>query len=181
MHIMIDCETLGVGPTAALLQIAAVAFEPVNGGKVLNKQVFNQYVKPHQEATVDAGTLGFWLSQSEAARKNLVGGLKRARAEQGVLLDFINWPAQMDLSWNNIGGVWSHGSTADLTWLMSAFVRNNYLVPWHYRAPRDTRTLFEIVGGQPKVNDNTLVHHDASHDILAQVTMVQEAMGRLGR
>lgn len=49
---------------------------------------------------------------------------------------------------NEWGGLrlWSHGAATDAPWLAAAYHACGLPVPWHYRAPRDTRTLFDLAG-----------------------------------
>lgn len=42
--------------------------------------------------------------------------------------------------------LWSHGSHFDSPILAAAYRAVGLPVPWHYRAPRDTRTCFDLVG-----------------------------------
>lgn len=42
--------------------------------------------------------------------------------------------------------LWSHGAATDAPWLAAAYHACGLPVPWHYRAPRDTRTLFDLAG-----------------------------------
>lgn len=42
--------------------------------------------------------------------------------------------------------LWSHGAATDGPWLAAAYKACGLPVPWHYRAPRDTRTCFDMAG-----------------------------------
>lgn len=42
--------------------------------------------------------------------------------------------------------LWSHGASFDPPILAAAYKAVGLPVPWHYRAPRDTRTLFDVAG-----------------------------------
>ena len=78
MHVMIDVETLGTRPDAALLQVAAIAFEPFSGGKVLNGKAFNQYVMVQDnEGSIDNGTVAFWLKQNQTAQRRVAEALEK--------------------------------------------------------------------------------------------------------
>ena len=46
----------------------------------------------------------------------------------------------------NTVSLWSHGAAFDSPILAAAYAACGLPVPWHYRAPRDTRTLFDIAG-----------------------------------
>lgn len=181
MHVMIDLETWGVRPDAAISQVGAVAFEPRSGGRILNRsdQTFNEYVLLQDGAgSIDHGTLAWWLTQPAEAQARLAGGLqKRARPLQEVLTALTEWPERcLNTSWELIDGVWCNGLGFDVPVLASAFAKIGRTPPWSYRAGRDTRTLFEVAGGTPTVDGVGLTSHDASDDAMFQAMQVQAAM-----
>lgn len=178
MHVMIDLETLGTRPDAAIIQIGAVLFEPVSGGKILNGKGFNKHVLVQDgTGTVDHGTIAFWLQ--EASAKKMGEALeKRADSLHEVLEAFTSWPElEADLDWKTVGGVWANPSDFDLPILKSAYARFGSDVPWDRRATRDARTLFELVGGRPEIDWTGMTPHDAFDDAVGQAMQVQKAIG----
>lgn len=178
MHVMIGIKTLGTRPDAAIIQIGAVLFEPVSGGKILNGKGFNQYVQVQDNAgTVDHGTVAFWLQ--EASAKKMGKALeKEATSLATVLENFVLWPiALAGLDWKAVGGVWANPSDFDLPILKSAYARFGQDVPWDRRATRDARTLFELVGGRPEIDWTGMTPHDAFDDAVGQAMQVQKAIG----
>lgn len=179
MHIMIDLETLSVRPDAAIIQIGAVLFEPVHGGKILNDQPFNQYVAIQDgTGSIDHDTLVWWLRQPNA--KTLADGLENANPLATVLENFIEFPQQIPgLSWETIGGVWAKPSTFDLAVLSSAFSKFGEEPPWEHWKTRCAKTVFELVGGTPKVDETGLQSHDALDDAVKQAMQLQKAFSIL--
>ena len=117
MHVMIDIETLSTRTDAVILQIGAVAFEPLFGGKVSVGDAYSRYVDfTNQPRHVDADTLIWWLEQDHA-RDVLVRGLRSDDALDlaEVLQGFGEWYAGLQPS-----GVWSHGAAFDIPILESA-------------------------------------------------------------
>lgn len=181
MHVMIDLETLGVEPNAAILQIGAVMFEPVSGGKILTKEAFNMYVKPAKDASVSEGTFRWWLTQEHAARVRMVEGLQSAQGEAHVLEALVEWPTtSYKYTWEAISGVWANGAAFDIPLLQSAFYRQGFPTPWIYNTVRDTRTLFWLTE-YPQVDTTGFLKHDALDDAIIQAMQVQQAMRHLGR
>lgn len=179
MHIMLDLETLSTRPDAAIIQIGAVLFEPVYGGKILNNKPFNKFTLLQDgQGTIDTSTFAWWLQQPHAPR---VG---KALEEQGVILadalsDFIKWPQEAHgLGWDAIGGIWAKPSNFDIAILHSAFARHGVEPPWDHRSTRCSRTLFETTGGAPEIDWTGLVAHDAFDDALGQAMQLQKACGR---
>lgn len=186
MHIMIDLETWGTRPDAAISQVGAVAFEPRSGGRVYDRsdQTFNEYVLMQDGAgSVDHATVAWWLTQSAEAQGRLSSGMqKRARPLHDVLTALAEWPERcLDASWETIDGVWCHGLAFDVPVLCSAYAKCGRVPPWSYRAGRDTRTLFDLAGGAPEVDSTGFVGHDALDDAMRQAMQVQAALALLGQ
>ena len=182
MDVMIDLETLGTRPDAAIIQIGAVLFEPLFGGKILNGKGFNRHVLVQDGGgTIDHGTVCFWLAEKSAAK--MAEELSTKADFLGhVLQAFVDWPVKAhDLSWEAITGVWASPSDFDIPIMKSAFARTGMSVPWDRRATRDARTLFNLVGGRPEIDWAGFVAHDAYDDAVGQAMQVQKAMGLLRR
>lgn len=179
MHVMIDLETLGTRPNAAIIQVGAVMFEPVSGGKILNNKAFDRHVLIQDgSGTVDHGTLCFWLTEKSAPE------MGKALTERAVFLgqvlqDFLVWPGEHDLTWEAIEGVWAMPSDFDLPILRSAFAFFGMDAPWDRRCTRDARTLFSLVGGAPEIDWTGMTHHNAVDDAVGQAMQVQKAMALL--
>lgn len=180
MHIMIDLETLGTRPDAAIIQLGAVLFEPKSGGKILNNKAFNQYILVQDgSGSIDHSTLCFWLTEKSALKMGTALSTE-ARHLAEVLGAFIQWPEQeLDLSWEAIEGVWAKPDVFDLPVLKSAFNRVGRDAPWDRRASRDAQTLFSLVGGAPEIDWTGFTHHDALDDAIGQAMQVQMALGKL--
>lgn len=68
--------------------------------------------------------------------------------------------------------IWAKPPSFDLVLLEAAFQRCSINIPWHYRTPRDCRTLFDITGAkQPDVG----TAHNALDDAKSQALGVIEA------
>jgi len=177
MHLMLDLETLGVGPNAAIIEVGAVLFEAKPNGKILNGKPFQMFVEPNKEARIDMSTVFWWFKQNPAARERFSKAYPAEFvSEVYVAKAFETWEAVQDLGgWSQIEGVWSHGAVFDQPLLESLFYRNGKRFPWHYAVSRDTRTLFSIIGGYPSIDNQGFVQHSAVDDCIMQAMMVQKA------
>jgi hypothetical protein len=176
--VMVDLETLSLSPNCAITQIGAVAFDLE--GLVLPAE-FSQYISEFTpECDVDPKTFAWWLGQKSSG--TLAAGILGENATDlaGALWAFEDWYQLFP----NVQRIWSHGAATDLTWLVCAYERIGLKAPWHYRAPRDTRTLFDLVGGAPdraECGYNESEAHDALQDCRVQARQVQEAYRMLAR
>lgn len=179
MHVMIDLETLSTRTDAAIVQIGAVLFEPVSGGKVRNDRPFNRHVLVQDGAgSIDNGTLAWWLQQPNARDMGKALEADAVPLAQ-ALQDLVEWPMKaMELEWSAIGGVWAKPADFDLAILKTAFARFGTTPPWDRRATRCARTLFEVSGGEPSIDWTGLRHHDAFDDALGQAMQVQALASR---
>ncbi len=181
MDVMLDLETLGTRPDAAIIQIGAVMFEARDRGRLFNGQGFNRHILLQDGAgTIDHGTLCFWMKE-KSAHKMADALEKKAVPLQNALHDLLNWPGTVKegMTWAQVETIWSNGAAFDQPILAMAFQRLGAPVPWHYRASRCCRTLFNLVGGPPEVDWTGLVPHDALDDSIGQAMQVQQAFGQL--
>lgn len=165
--VMIDLETLDVLPTATILTIGAVKFDPF--GDDLNEPSCEKlYIKVDIDScdtiggTVSASTLEWWASQSKEAQEDAFDPNNRISIEEALnqLYKFC-WGAKR---------VWSHGVGFDLIILENYFRKIEKAVPWQFWEMRDTRTLFDI-GINPE--RATVTAHNALADALDQALGVQ--------
>jgi hypothetical protein len=169
-HIMLDLETLGTSSQAVITQIGGCVFQPC--AKDWNIGSFQYYIDPQSCLDVglkmDWSTIQWWLKQSEEARAGFQGTTMSLREALGIL---------KQASWKDMRGVWSHGLTFDLPILEHAFKACDMKVPWHFKAARDTRTLFWLTN--PVWPDNP-VKHSAKHDAIAQAGAVVDGLRKIG-
>lgn len=174
---MLDLETFGTGPNAPIAQIGAVAFEAKSGGRVFNGKAFNVYLREPM-GVYDADTVLWWMDQSDPARRKLIEGMRNG-VDLPTALDLLDsWSIELDSAWRNIEHVWAKPATFDLPILSSAYRMCGRREPWHYRAVRDVRTVYWLLGDPPEV-DSVGVEHDAVDDCLFQICELQAVLGRL--
>ena len=155
-HIMLDLETLSLRKDAAIIQIAAVAFDPETGEL---GAAFNAYVRD-PSGHVEVQTVA-WLMQQAHAPK--IGAAIASAAdeprddgtypsgatlcEEPALHLFREWFTALDSPRGSIAALWSHGATADIVWLENAYSRAfaSGRKPWSYKIERDTEFRDTVV------------------------------------
>lgn len=172
IDVMLDLETMGKGPNAAIVAIGAVGMDLVNGK--LGKDF---YVTISLESSVEAGgemdasTVLWWMRQSDEARAELDGGGSWADA----ICRFYSF--LKNNSDRNTLRVWGNGVDFDNVIMAQAFARHHLDVPWLYRNNRCYRTmrkLFPDVGRV--VRDGTLhnAYDDAKNQALHLIKIFSE-------
>jgi hypothetical protein len=180
-HVMVDLETLATRPDAAVIQIAALAFDPaLDPGLVGYGAAFNVFVSDFEGRYVDPQTVAWWMRQKVAP---WIGQRmsEDAYSLPSALKSLHEWYAGIALGpAGGVAGVWSHGATFDLPIIEHAYAQNGMKAPWPYRLPRDTRTLYALTpGGMPEIPADPECEHDAVYDCERQVATVVEAVRRI--
>lgn len=170
---MIDLETLDVLPTATILTIGAVKFDPF--GEELSEATMEKfYVRVDVDscdalgATVSQATLDWWANQDQAAQDEAFDPSNRIPVTDALnqLYKFC-WGAKR---------VWSHGAGFDVVILENYFRKIGKAIPWSFWEVRDTRTIFDI-GINPE-RPPVLKHH-ALEDAWNQAVGVQNVYRKL--
>lgn len=170
-HLMLDLETLGTRVGSVVLSAALVRFSDEAHCSV-NLSI------PEQEAlglTQDAATLEWWLKQAPESRVRATENPVPVRSA----LDFLTrW-----IAWAGAGGdtlVWCHGATFDCPLLGEVYRLAGYATPWQYWAVRDTRTLYDLAGIDPK-QFAVPPPHVALNDAIGQTRAANVALSILAR
>jgi DNA polymerase III epsilon subunit-like protein len=133
-NVMLDLETMGTGPNAAIIAIGAVAFEPTGGLGSTFYRVVELASSVEYGGEIDVSTILWWMKQSDAAR----GEFARLGIHIHCALDdFSLWIK----GYKAPVKVWGNGAAFDNVILRSAFVRAGIEVPWQYSNDRCYRTI----------------------------------------
>jgi exodeoxyribonuclease VIII len=170
-HVMIDLETMGKGPKSAIISIGAVEF---SGEKILKE--FEAIVSLESSmkfgGVVDASTVAWWMSQSDAARAKVSEGGLDLRTALG---DLWAWMPKG----NFLSGVWGNGATFDNVIIRSAFEATFGECPWEFWKDRCYRTIFALAGKKEEKILPALAH-SAVEDAKAQAQTLINVCGRRG-
>lgn len=164
-HLMIDLETLGSGPDAAIISCGVVMFTAPDGivrdAEWFIRDPFNQGRK------VDPKTLEWWKTQGallddHLTRASIDGMGLDQFAER--LYDFVGAHREDVRAWSN-------GATFDLVILDHLFRSLGFDRPWHFTNERCYRTLKSIATDFGHFRPAT--RHDALSDARAQAMNVR--------
>jgi hypothetical protein len=164
---MIDIETLGTTTDCAILSIAAVEFDRNTGD--LGRQFYERLDPCLQNRRLCPATLKWWASQDSGLFGEAIGG----SMDLPMVLVLLNHFVSKDHP------VWSQGIDFDFGILDHAFNHFDIETPWKYYAKRDTRTLYDAAGFNPKTIKREGSHHNALDDCKHQIRCVVAAMGTM--
>lgn len=140
-HVMVDLQTWGTRPGAALRSIAAAVFDPETGvcgaARYTNIDTAScEQVGLH----VDPDTVAWWAAQSDKVQARLLTSPTPWPLDF-VLRGFTSW-------WSHVGGdhFWSHGANFDEVLLQAAYHASDLPPPWKPWEVRCSRTVIALGG-----------------------------------
>lgn len=168
--VMLDLETLGKNENKALCQIGAIYFDKVTG-ELGESFKINVDACSHETygGKVDADTVYWWLSQSEAARNSI---LAQPRVPLFTALTALN------AFLANATRIWSH-ATFDFVTIMHAMKQAGIKPNFSFKAGMDLRTLVYLAGKSTSNTVRTGTHHDALADCEHQVKYCVSALNAI--
>ena len=160
--VMIDLETMGTAPDAAIVSLGAVEMcfdENQLGDHFFGAISLASAMKAN--GTVEASTITWWLKQSEQARASITHGadLKETLIRFNRWLDYQGTHRTVRL--------WGNGATFDNVILRSAYAAVDVQPAWRFRGDMCYRTLKNIFSDVAPP-ERTGVHHNALDDALYQ-------------
>lgn len=178
IEVMLDLETLSLASNAAVVSIGAVKFDPHGKIGTLGDPSkpeyahFYQTVELHSlseaEFHFDGKTIGWWLSQGDAARLALqTDPVNIATA----LSKFYLWFGDESLP------TWGNGAGFDNVLLRNAYQRLGGTCPFNYYHDRCFRTMKALFPDVPFVAP--VVAHHALQDAEAQAVHLQKLFNRI--
>lgn len=167
-HIMLDLETMGRGPDAAIVAIGAVEFGLDEAGREWLGRSFYRVVdlasSVHHGGVMDAETVLWWHTQSEAARRELFDNMDAAVDMPVALRDFAGFLS-------GLGGccyVWGNGAGFDNVILRRSYERLDLPAPWSHWDDRCFRTVRGEDDGATPRPERRGTHHNALDDAMHQ-------------
>lgn len=159
LDVMIDLETMGNGPDAAIIAIGAVEFDP--DAQLIGERLdllIDLASAVAAGGAMDAATVLWWMRQDDLARSDVTDGPHDQIG--AALIQFSKWLAQR--APQNDLRIWGNGSDFDNVILASAYRRLSLPLPWRFWGNRCYRTLkamrpdipFEHVGTRHNAIDD---------------------------
>lgn len=166
-HYVLDLETMGKGPRAAIVAIGCVRIEQGAITDTLYRRV-NLESSLQAGLEVDASTVNWWLKQEAAARAEVDG------SQPSVLLP-IGLTALHNFIAEDKALVWGNGSSFDNVIVRSALDAFDMHHLWHFWNDRDLRTLLALYPEVKKLPFEGIKHH-AEHDALHEAKQLLAAL-----
>lgn len=164
--VMIDIETLGTRPGAAILSIGAVMFGMDGLGESFYAPIDLESCAT-VGLTINPATVRWWMRQSDEARATAMP--PDAAPLRQVLMSFQAWFVSQGAQYP-----WCHGATFDVPLLDAAYSACRLTPPWRFSAVRDTRTLYDLAG--IRVDRHAGTHHHALDDAINQAEAAARAL-----
>jgi hypothetical protein len=167
---MIDFETFGNGENKCICQVGAVFFDNVTGELGAEfKATIDAGSHTRRGGVIDAGTVYWWLNQSEDARKSILEEPRQDVVEAMIALNDFLAPASR---------IWSH-ATFDFVTLVETLKKLNIRSSFPYKAGMDLRTLIYLSGISTSQFPREGVHHDGLADAKHQVKYTVAALNTI--
>ena len=168
MDVMFDLETLDTKPSAVILSLGAVKFDP-RGIEIDSANLMLKFDIDSQSTlgrTISDSTIEWWSKQDPAIQE--VAFSEHDRTQLNDAIDQFH-----KFVWNS-ERVWSQGSF-DVNIMEDLYRMVDKTPPWNYWQVRDSRTLFDFIDG----NMDRSKHHDAMEDAKEQALAVQRALKKI--
>lgn len=184
MDVMIDIETLSLEPNAVVCSIGACKLDLVTGTipdmiPDLNLSQYKTFfiLDPVEQQRmgrhVDAGTVMWWLQQSQEARETLYADSKK----YAIVPNKEHLQALLD--WIGDSPVWGNGSDFDNV-VMASLFKTYGLKPWSHRQNRCYKTVKALYKDKTeKVADVGIKHHALDDAIYQAQGLIKFLHGRL--
>lgn len=178
LHVMVDIETLGKGPNAALLSLGAVKFDTEKLGIEAD---FYTMINPEScqdfGLDIDASTVMWWMDPEQSLARE---------AYMAHKADQLDLPTALEgfASWINYGeptgvkAVWGNGATFDNVILRNAFDAIGGECPWEFWQDRCYRTVKNLRKDIPMKREGQ--HHNALDDARSQALHLQTILLSMG-
>jgi len=164
-RVMVDIETLGLEPGAAILSIGAVEFAMDRRRDTFYRTISRES-NEGAGLTVDEETLEWWREQDESAQRTLHNGGDLEESMEA----FAEWIDGAD-------EVWANSPSFDCELLEAAGAAVDVQMPWEFYEERDFRTLKKLPVAVEVEHDG--VKHNALDDALHQAKVAQQTLERL--
>lgn len=167
---MLDLETMGSGPNAAIVAIGAVMFD-IDTRQIGDTfyEVIDLESSVSTGGVIDASTVQWWLQQSDDARK-AIDGTRPSIPMDRALIRFKKWLTvwpTYDVYKNGYTGcIWGNGAAFDNVILASAYRRRGMPIPWSHWNDRCYRTV-KALHRHVKL-ERVGTHHNALDDAISQ-------------
>jgi hypothetical protein len=174
IHATIDLETLDVRPTATVLTLGGVKFDPRNDSEPYDELYFKISVDDQDRygRTANDSTIEWWSQQADNIREEAFDQDDAITVEEACAR-IARWSVGVDT-------FWGQGYGFDFTMMENLFYNIERPVPWQFWQVLDSRTLFKMINKDPRKGMQTDLHN-ALADAYFQAKAIQIAYKELGK
>ena len=166
IHGMIDLETLDVFPTATVLSLGAVKFDPTSDADPYSELYLKILVDDQDRLgrTTSDSTIEWWGKQDPAIMEEAFDQTGAVTVEE-ALSQLNRWVVGVD-------ELWGHGYGFDITILENMYRMIGKPIPWQFWQISDARTITKRMPKDPRKDMQTNLHN-ALADAYFQAKSVQ--------
>ena len=167
LRVMLDLETMGTGPTSAIVAIGAARFSAQGVGETFY-QVVDLESSVKCGLTMEASTVMWWLKQGDAARRALTENPDDLSTS---LVRFSCWLDTLHVGYDTSSAdveIWGNGAAFDIVILANAYKTLDMPVPWNFWNDQCYRTLKRQFPHLAVPMDVTRTAHKAIDDAIHQ-------------
>lgn len=153
--LMVDLETMGKGPDAAVVAIGAVFMDLRNhcSGPEFYREV-SLCSAVRGGGVMDPETVLWWMGQNDDARALFA---RKGQPLEEVLIALADW-ATITCPSTELA-VWGNGAAFDCVILRRSYERAGMAPPWNWWNDRCFRTVKKLFNHVPEVHRTGLKHH----------------------
>lgn len=173
--VMIDIETLATSPNSVILTVGAVKFDP-NTTTVPHSDFYHRLDIDEQSALgrhIDDSTVEWWSRQNADVQAEAF-----AEDNRIGLHDFAR---ELNRYLVGVDKIWYHGANFDMVIIENLFDQLGVGRGWQYWQLRDSRTLFEVMPGDPRKGFDQSSLHNSLEDSRVQARAVQRVFEYVSR
>lgn len=166
IHGMIDLETLDVFPTATVLSLGAVKFDPTTDAEPYAELYLKILVDDQDRLgrTTSDSTIEWWGKQDPAVMEEAFDQTDAVTVEE-ALSQLNRWVVGVD-------EIWGQGYGFDITILENMYRMVGKPIPWQFWQISDARTITKRMPKDPRKDMQTNLHN-ALADAYFQAKSVQ--------
>jgi hypothetical protein len=165
-HGMIDLETLDVTPTATVLSLGAVKFDPLSDSEPHSELYLKILINDQDQLgrTISDSTIKWWSEQDPAVMEEAFDQTGGVTVEE-ALRQLNKWCVGVD-------EIWAQGYGFDITMLEDMYRSVGKPIPWQFWQISDARTITKRMPRDPRKDMQTNLHN-ALADAYFQAKSVQ--------
>lgn len=182
--LMLDIESLDVGPRSVVTQIALYAFDQ-DEGSIMDDCIWSFIpIQPQLDLirprTISASTLIWWMRQEEAARKLFERNDDEDFGTLGTLMRHFLREFNR-ITRGRTYELWARGPQFDVVNVETLLADLGLKAPWDYGSVRDLRTLMAAAGlrSADVARPEGFIAHQAGWDCRYQIAQYEEAKRHL--